>query len=79
MSEEEACCFLRQSDMLVYYTKALHLTKIIGKRGQGSLYNYFGPIDYAKLKSHLDLFLKASISLNIQSIINTIMEIKSLL
>jgi uncharacterized protein (DUF1810 family) len=60
MSEEEACCFLRQSDMLVYYTKALHLTKIIGKRGQGSLYNYFGPIDYAKLKSHLDLFLKES-------------------
>lgn len=59
--------FLSISHLFKYYHKALEI--LISKKQKGdSLLLYFGTVDYKKLKSHLHLFHKASIYLQLKKI-----------
>lgn len=55
MSCRDAIRFLTIPSLYIYYCKAIHILK------KKDLQEYFGPVDYKKFQSHVDLFHKASI------------------
>jgi uncharacterized protein (DUF1810 family) len=73
MTREEARSYLRIPGLLSFYIQAIHLVR--KKARTKRLKNYFGPIDFIKLGSHLQLFLDAALSLGLQELVGTIVEI----